>query len=83
MRQVGYLAAAGRYALKYIGSRLAEDHLRAKAIGDVLSHLNYIENLRPVETNIVLFDVNANIENFRDLLKHFFTFFSSFLIINL
>ena len=57
MRQVGYLAAAGKYALENHVDRLVEDHNRAQLISEVLKKLNYIENLRPVETNIVLFDV--------------------------
>ena len=57
MRQVGYLAAAGKYALENHVDRLAEDHNRAQLIADTLKKLNYVEHLRPVETNIVLFDV--------------------------
>jgi threonine aldolase len=35
MRQAGYLAAAGMYALQNNVSRLEEDHKRAKELGAV------------------------------------------------
>ena len=55
MRQVGYLAAAGKYALQHHVNRLEEDHLRAQKIGSILKTLHCVETLRPVETNIVIF----------------------------
>lgn len=39
MRQVGFLAAAGIYALDNHVNRLAEDHQKAKEIGTVLKYL--------------------------------------------
>ena len=69
MRQVGYLAAAGKYALENHINRLSEDHHRAQLIAGTLKKLHYVENLRPVETNIILFDVkNSNINSFKKLL---------------
>ena len=69
MRQVGYLAAAGKYALENHINRLSEDHHRAQLIAGTLKKLHYLENLRPVETNIILFDVkNSNINSFKKLL---------------
>ncbi len=62
MRQVGYLAAAGLYALENNVSRLAEDHRRAKEIGAVLSGLNWVEKVEPVETNILIFSVKAGLD---------------------
>lgn len=59
MRQAGYLAAAGIYALDHHVSRLKEDHARAKTLGSALSKLGYIESVLPVETNIVV----ANLTN--------------------
>ena len=38
MRQVGYLAAAGIYALDHHVERLADDHASAKKIGDALNN---------------------------------------------
>ena len=55
MRQSGFLAAAGIYALDNNIVRLKEDHDRAKSIGKILSEQNYIEHVLPVDTNIVVF----------------------------
>lgn len=57
MRQAGYLAAAGIYALDNHIDRLKEDHAFARALGEVLESLSYIENIRPIKTNILIFDV--------------------------
>ncbi|MES1217915.1 MAG: GntG family PLP-dependent aldolase [Bacteroidota bacterium] len=57
MRQAGYLAAAGLYSLKNHISRLAEDHAHARLIGEALSKKDFTEDLLPVETNIVIFNV--------------------------
>lgn len=57
MRQVGYLAAAGLYALDHHIDRLAEDHHKAKAIAQVLNQLPYIKKVEPVETNIIIFEL--------------------------
>lgn len=55
MRQSGYLAAAGIFALNHHIHRLKEDHLRARKIGEALSKLNYVEHILPVDTNIIVF----------------------------
>ena len=69
MRQAGYLAAAGKYALQHHINRLGDDHDRARLIGEKLQTLDYVENLRPIETNIVLFDITASyIETFKNQL---------------
>ena len=57
MRQAGFLAAAGIFALDNHIERLADDHFRAKLVAKRLAELNFIENIRPVMTNIVIFDV--------------------------
>ncbi len=62
MRQVGYLAAAGLYALDNNIERLEEDHNKAKEIGKLLKTLSYIKTVEPVETNIVIFEVNSAIK---------------------
>ncbi|MDX1940235.1 MAG: GntG family PLP-dependent aldolase [Saprospiraceae bacterium] len=59
MRQAGYLAAAGIYALDHHVQRLKDDNDRAKLIGKTLDSLDYVENVRPVQTNIVIFDVKS------------------------
>ncbi|MBX2874852.1 MAG: aminotransferase class I/II-fold pyridoxal phosphate-dependent enzyme [Saprospiraceae bacterium] len=59
MRQAGFLAAAGIYALDHQVERLQEDNARAKEIGQVLEGLSYVSDVRPVQSNIVIFDVKA------------------------
>jgi threonine aldolase len=54
MRQAGILAAAGIYALDYNMSGLKADHRRAKALEQALSALPFVEEVVPVETNIVI-----------------------------
>ncbi|WP_306350260.1 threonine aldolase family protein [Flavobacterium sp. '19STA2R22 D10 B1'] len=61
MRQAGYLAAAGIYALKNNISRLAEDHRRAKEIGNLLQKLPWIKRVEPVETNILIFSIQDHL----------------------
>lgn len=63
MRQAGILAAAGIYALDNNVSKLKNDHLRAKTISQVLEKLPYIEEVLPVETNILIFKVNDAMAN--------------------
>jgi threonine aldolase len=59
MRQAGFLAAAGIYALENNIKRLVEDHQHAKAIADALSKKDFIGDILPVETNIVIFEVKG------------------------
>jgi threonine aldolase len=61
MRQAGYLAAAGLYALDHHVHRLKDDHQRAKELGRVLSSLSYIQEVLPVETNIIVFTLADSI----------------------
>lgn len=62
MRQVGYLAAAGLYALDNNIERLKEDHNKAKEIGEVLKSLSFIKKVEPIETNIIIFELNPEID---------------------
>ncbi|WP_419701834.1 threonine aldolase family protein [Mucilaginibacter sp. NFX135] len=55
-RQAGFLAAAGIYALDHHVERLKIDHAHAAILGAELSKLSWVNNVLPVETNIVLFD---------------------------
>jgi len=57
MRQAGFLAAAGTYALENNIDRLRDDHDKARRLGDELGGLNYVHAVLPVETNIVIFDL--------------------------
>lgn len=52
MRQVGILAAAGLYAIEHHVSRLADDHARARRLGEPLG-----ADPSTIETNIVVLDV--------------------------
>jgi threonine aldolase len=54
MRQSGYLAAAGIYALENNIKRLKEDHQRAKTIYDTLKSLSYIKDVLPADSNIIV-----------------------------
>jgi threonine aldolase len=62
MRQAGYIAAAGTYALENNINRLSEDHSRAKELGAVLNELPYVKEVTPVITNIVIFEVVPHID---------------------
>jgi threonine aldolase len=58
MRQAGYFAAAGLYALEHHIERLKDDHRRAKVLADVIGKLPYVKELLPVETNILIFTLH-------------------------
>lgn len=58
MRQAGFLAAAGTYALENQVNRLAVDHRLASLLGSSLEQLNWVDSVLPVDTNIVIFTVN-------------------------
>lgn len=55
MRQAGYLAAAGIYALKHNVAGLKHDHQHAKQVADVLCNNNLVVSMMPVVTNIIIF----------------------------
>jgi threonine aldolase len=59
MRQAGLLAAAGIYALDHHVDRLAEDHRKARQLANVLERKTWVKTLFPVETNILLFEVQG------------------------
>lgn len=54
-RQAGFLAAAGIYALDHHVDRLKQDHVRARRIGAMLKRLPEVEEILPIDTNIVIF----------------------------
>lgn len=54
MRQSGYLAAAGIYALEHNVERLEQDHIHARAIGEALREKSFVSDVLPVETNIII-----------------------------
>lgn len=61
MRQVGYLAAAGLYALDHHIDRLKQDHNKAKEIGEILGALSQIKTVEPIETNIIIFELDPDV----------------------
>jgi threonine aldolase len=69
MRQAGYLAAAGLYALDNNMERLKEDHQKAKEIGEEVTKLSIIKKVEPIETNIVIFELNSDI-NEKDFVEN-------------
>jgi threonine aldolase len=61
MRQAGVLAAAAVYALDHHVVRIADDHRRAKKIGDCLTQCSFVKELLPVETNIIIFKLQDDV----------------------
>ena len=57
MRQIGFMAAAGIFALNNNIERLADYHKRAAEIGSVLKNQDYVSQVEQVETNIVIFNL--------------------------
>ena len=69
MRQVGFVAAAGLYALDNHFERLTEDHKKAIEIGEVLSKNESIEKVEPIETNIIIFELKSHVDETKFLNK--------------
>lgn len=61
MRQAGIIAAAGIYALENNISRLNEDHRHAAAIAAAIASRSFVKMVLPVETNIIIFELNDTI----------------------
>lgn len=57
MRQAGFLAAAGLYALNNHVGRLKEDHIRASKLGEALDSASWVKSMMPVDSNIIIFTV--------------------------
>ncbi|MBF9237260.1 low-specificity L-threonine aldolase [Hymenobacter sp. BT683] len=55
MRQAGYIAAAGLYALENNVARLADDHRRATRLAETLRQQPYVAEVLNPETNLVIF----------------------------
>jgi threonine aldolase len=70
MRQAGYMAACGIYALENHIDRLKVDHDHAMAVAKALEGKPFVEKINPVETNILIFDVAAH-TNAKELVKRF------------
>jgi threonine aldolase len=61
MRQIGFMAAAGIYALDNHLERLSEDQKKASEIAALLSQQDYVKGVEPTETNIVIFYLSEHI----------------------
>lgn len=61
MRQAGFLAAAGIYALQNNINRLSEDHAHAKQIAKAIAKKDFVKMVLPVETNIIIFELKETI----------------------
>lgn len=59
MRQAGYLAAAGLYALNHHVPLLKQDHQHAQQIAQVLANHQAVESMLPVKTNIIIFKLKS------------------------
>jgi threonine aldolase len=70
MRQAGYLAAAGIYALNNNIERLADDHARAKYISDSIQEAPYIVSTDEPETNILMADLSISSEEYLKKLEN-------------
>lgn len=71
MRQSGFLAAAGIYALENHIQRLADDHERARKLADGLKASSWVLEVVPPQTNIVIFKTKKNpLEVAEKLEKH-------------
>ena len=71
MRQAGYLAAACKFALENNVDRLKVDNQKAKELGNLLKTMPYVKLVRPVETNIVIFDLTDGLsaDRFLEVMK--------------
>ncbi len=58
MRQAGFMAAAGIYALNNNIERLQQDHQHAKQLAEALGGKSFVKEVMPVETNIIIFSVS-------------------------
>ena len=71
MRQSGYLAACGLYALKTIFRNCIKTS-RAREISNLLEKLYFVEEVYPVETNIIIFKNKDKFstKDFIDFMNH-------------
>lgn len=79
-RQSGYMAAAGIYALDNHVDRLSQDHHHAQALGALLVNLPVIEDIYPIDTNIIIATIAApyNAARFVEQCKHLDIHLSAF-----
>jgi threonine aldolase len=61
MRQAGFLAAAGIYALQNNMARLKEDHEHSTIIAAAIEKKDFVKFILPVETNIIIFELKEGL----------------------
>jgi len=61
MRQAGFIAAAGLYALQHNITRLTDDHARAQTLGNAMQGLDWVKGIMPIDTNIVIAEMAPGI----------------------
>lgn len=69
MRQTGYMAAGGLFALKNNIERLKEDHRRARQLESALKECDWVASVLPVQTNIVVVNLQPAIDQSELLFK--------------
>ncbi len=67
MRQAGYLAAAGIYAIENNIERLEQDHQKARMLEKILENQSFVSEIDRVETNIIIFTLINGLTNSRIL----------------
>jgi len=67
MRQAGFMAASGIYALENNIDRLAVDHAHARHIAAALEKKDFVKSLLPVETNLIIFELKESTDCARSL----------------
>jgi len=67
MRQAGFMAAAGSYALENNIERLAVDHSHARTIAAALEKKDFVNSILPVESNIIIFEIGGAMDCARSL----------------
>lgn len=60
MRQAGFLAAAAVYALDHHIDRLKLDHQRARSLAGIFRDKEYVTNILPIDTNIVILTIDPD-----------------------
>ena len=73
MRQAGFIAAAGLFALQNNVSGLKRDHANAKLIAQALNESNLVKQVIEPQTNIVIAElkIEVSVDNFIKKLKSF------------
>ena len=61
MRQMGYMAAAGIYALDNHIDRMEQDHKKTKELEEVLKQCDFVSTVEPVDTNILIFNLKKRV----------------------